>query len=247
MGKIFTFFWGGFYFLVLTIVSTGIAFSGEAVNALQESNHRGQHLMLNGGATTTRTHALSASRGEQLLSPRSMSSRASAIEKLQSSGVNPSHALSPTAKVTVVDTATVITLYDTTIHIYTYNSLGRILTESVKKLTNGQWVDSSRVTYTYNASGQELTELDEVSANGQWVGTYRYTATYDAKGNYASYLEEQFTNGQWVGVYMETYTVSANGLSQTEVDQEWTNGAWLNQYRYTDTVQCKRGFLVGTG
>lgn len=216
---------------VFAIVSTGVIYSQESRDNLREFTNHGQDLkpVIRAGIAHLRTFPFNR-RGEQ---PNAKSRSAPAVigKRVQIGELRPSRT---EAEINVIDTATVISTYDTTRYIYAHNSAGSIISESVKKLANSQWVDSCRNTYTYDASGDRLTELHQEWTDGQWVNVDSARYTYDANGNNLTALDIQWTNNKWTNVDSTAFTYDKSGRFLSLQAEQWTNGQWVNSYRITD-------------
>jgi hypothetical protein len=138
----------------------------------------------------------------------------------------------------VIDTAVVRSTTDTTRHVYSFNSNGKVTSDVTQLLVGDLWVNAWRISNTYDASNDMLSELYEEWSNGQWVILFRHICTYDANGNMLSYLTETWTNSQWVNWQRYTYTYDANGNTLSELQEDWENGQWVNWFRSTYTYDA---------
>ena len=96
----------------------------------------------------------------------------------------------PNSQVSVIDTAIVLSEYDTTRYVYSFNAKARKTSELIQMFKGDLWLDSLRGTYTYDANNNMLSSLHEYLGyrKGQWVNSERETYTYDANNNLLSHL-----------------------------------------------------------
>ncbi len=242
MGKKITIGISVLFFVLLMMASTDMIYSQEARNGLRESNLPGQRPLPVGRMTNVQLHFSPPGRQFDRLNPQSTPALPPFAKKLQSS-IFPSH--SADAEFYVIDTVTVISTYDTTRYTFGHNASGSVISISVKKWTNGQWVDSCR--YMYGASGYELTEVFEQWSNSQWLNVDSVTYTFDGYGNELTQLNEEWINGQWTNDWLYTYTYDANERFISSLSEQWTNGQWVNSDRLTYTYNSNEQFLSVLG
>ncbi len=271
MGKHVTTFASVLCFVLLTTGLTSATRPHEVRQNVLELNHHGPRLATTGQGRLAQPQAHSIGNRRESLSARRGPTLPSFARTSERSRLNPM--VSPKAEIYVIDTSTVVNNKDTTRYIYEHNSFGRISSESVKKLVNGQWVDSSRSTRTfdlvgnmlselyelwsgvqwvndwrytlaYDANGRLSTEVQEEWTNGLWVNSWRYTVAYDATERFLSEVAEQWTAGQWVNVDRNTYTFDTMGNELSSLSEQWTNGQWMNTTRYTYTYDASGNELT---
>ncbi len=257
-------------FILLMIAPAGVIFCHEARNDLGELYQPGQHLIPAGGKTIAHLRAFSFDRRKESLNFSTMPVLPPSAERLKNSILNSSR--SAGVESYIVDTVAVVSTYDTTRYAFGHNSSGSVISISVNKWTNGQWVDSCRylygtigymltesfdewtnsqwvnvdsTTYTFDPSGNELAQMDEQWTNGRWVNVDSVAYTYDAFGNLFSVLEELWTSGQWVNDWRYTYTYDEYGNTSSILEESWTNGQWVNDRRYTNTTDSNGQTLSG--
>ena len=163
---------------------------------------------------------------------------------LQRSIRPPKKISSPQSQFYVFDTVIVHSTYDTTRHLYSFNTKAKRTTDSTQNLRGGLWGDTLRETNTYDASGNMLSELCEYYSKLQWVKSWRDTYTYDAKGNMLTHLQESWSNGQMMGGFRNTWTYDANGNTLTYLYESWSEGQWGNSARQTCTYDANGNMLI---
>ncbi|HTY10325.1 MAG TPA: T9SS type A sorting domain-containing protein [Bacteroidota bacterium] len=250
-------------FVLLTVLSTCEAYSQEPKSDPRESNHPG------GGARVPPLPFFSGARGGPL-NVREMPAVSAFAKKIRTGVLNPSR--SSGAAFYVIDTVTAVSTYDTTRYTFAHDAFGSVVSISVKKWIDGEWVDSCRyfyaeagyeltevledwalgqwvnvdsVTYTFDFSGDEIARVHEQWTNGDWVSVDSVAYSYDVFGNLFSVWENLWTNGQWVSDWRDTYEYDEYGNTSSVLKEVWTNGQWVNDLRYTNTAGSNGRILSG--
>lgn len=104
------------------------------------------------------------------------------LSGIQRSSLLLNRSSSPRPPIYVIDTAIVRATWDTTRHLYSFNTKAKKTSDLTQKLTSDLWMDSQRHTSTYNAHNNMYSDLYEHWSDGQWVNGTRSTYTYDANG-----------------------------------------------------------------
>lgn len=117
-----------------------------------------------------------------------------------------------------------------TVHTYTYDEAGNLLTETDKgDLSRTETLDDV-VTYTYNERNQMLSY---VYHTGETLNCY-YTYTYDDKGNRLTHI---YYNADNEAEYGDTYTYDENGHCLTHT--YWDKNHPYYEYVQTNTYDDK--------
>lgn len=132
--------------------------------------------------------------------------------------------------------------------IYTYDNVGRILSDTKQNWINGSWVNLSRYTNTYNTDGSMAATTWEAWSNNTWIKTYQYSYQYDGLKNLAIQIDMVWDNinNTWVNAEKFSHIYNDNHYMVREIGQKWSGGTWVNNYQKVYTYDSYGNNLMQT-
>ena len=135
--------------------------------------------------------------------------------------------------------------------IYTYNSLGNILTRQMQYWNSGieDWLNESKATYRYDTEGNMLSRLSQSWDTGidEWINVINTIYTYDASGNMLSNIYQNWDagNGIWVSLSLNSSTYDVLGNILVSIIQYWDTGidGWVNDTKINYTYNASENWL----
>ncbi len=121
---------------------------------------------------------------------------------------------------------------DTERYNYSYDGNGRMVSESIQRWQNTQWINLDLYAYTYNSVGEYLTYMVEQWQNGQLTSSsYRYINTYDGNGELLTSLLETWAVTQWSEASRYSYTYDGSGNELGDLLETWNGTQWTSYLR----------------
>lgn len=129
---------------------------------------------------------------------------------------------------------------------YTYNTAGKVLTETNRVWNSGIWTDSYKNNYTYNTSNHLIQEIEQNYVGGLWENTYKYDYTVNASGEITQVLGYEWLFNNWVPDIKVINIVWYNFAKEQPLSyiiQKHNGSTYINDQRYTATYNTNGAIL----
>ena len=124
--------------------------------------------------------------------------------------------------------------------IKTYNSAGKELTSTTEQYSNGNWVNSSKLSFTYDGNNYLIKQVQEnwdISSSA-WKNSYQFTYINNNDGTVQQNNMEIWgspSSNSWNSYSRTIKTYNSAGKELTSTAEQYSNGNWVNSSKLSFT------------